>query len=287
MKLLVMCFGDKLHGYGHVYRCEALIDTANELNHNACMLGNRRASFLMHNARDMTNYLSALYDFKPDWVVIDLEEQAPDWMSNYAHQFGAKVAYLNGVGRVEENYGADCTWVQDSPDTVILRQSVIHSQLVADPECSPRWFVFGGSADPLDLLPTFARNMQEKSWLISTELSASRDVIANTEIHQITLVSDERILYYMARADKMCTHMGMINWEGAYLGLPIYTFSRGAGHLGFAKRMEGMGLVCAFPRVGIPDKSEFVEFLEQPFIPDGEKPDGKGAERFLETISTY
>lgn len=284
MRILVMCFGDKLHGFGHVYRCQGLISTAVKMGHDARMLGNYNADYTMMNVRDINNLLVTLYEFKPDWLVIDLEEKAPEWMANHARNYGAKVAYLNGVGRTEENYGANLVWIQDSPKTVILRDSVLNTKHY-DNGSDSRWFVFGGSADPLNLLPTFARNVEERSWLICTELSSPRHPFSyNTTVHKYTLVQDITILAYMAKASKMCTHMGMINWEGAYLGLPIYTFSRGEGHLGFAKGMETLGLVRAYPEVGIPAREQFLDFVYSPFRPDGERPDGKGAERFLETI---
>jgi hypothetical protein len=46
-----------------------------------------------------------------------------------------------------------------------------------------------------------------------------------------------------------------------------------------------MGLAKAFPRVGLPSSTaEWNSFIDYKFIPSGIKPDGKGAQRFLEIL---
>jgi spore coat polysaccharide biosynthesis predicted glycosyltransferase SpsG len=89
----------------------------------------------------------------------------------------------------------------------------------------------------------------------------------------------------MVQCQQAIVHLGMTCWELAYLGIPQYIFTRSENHLIDAKRFEDMGLARAFPRVGLPDSTaEWNSFIDYRFIPDGKRPDGKGAQRFLDAL---
>jgi hypothetical protein len=79
--------------------------------------------------------------------------------------------------------------------------------------------------------------------------------------------------------------MGMVAWELARLGIPLYLVSKDKGHLHFAKNMEKLGLALAYPEVGLPRVCEVERFLSREYKISGRnRPDGKGAVRFIETL---
>ena len=284
MKLLAFYIIGHGSGYGHMYRSKERLRRARELGHRteaAC--NNHNTRYYVADWDDKDNIEYALADYRPDWILVDLPVNIK-WIKDMAHSFGAQICLLNPVGlttREEEYAHADVVWRQDSPQTIILRPEFINAEHYAHD--AREWFVFGGAEDLLDIGNAFAKAMPDKTaWIVQTSLTIPSYMPSNK--HRIVAPETNSILTYMQRSDKACLHCGVSAWETAAAGLPAYLFSNDEDHLATAKKMQDMGLVLAWDDIGLPDKKNIREFLSIPFKPNGERPDGKAADRLLEIL---
>jgi len=127
-------------------------------------------------------------------------------------------------------------------------------------------------------------NFTDPAWLITTRFAPPLPDPPSWQ-QQVVCVEGDDILHFMSISSKAAIHMGMTAWELARLGIPIYLFSKDEGHLHFARNMEKLGLARVYPRIGLPRAGEMMKFLGSEFTPNGKnRPDGKGAERFLIAI---
>ena len=132
----------------------------------------------------------------------------------------------------------------------------------------PKWFVYGGGFDTLNLRRVFIDR-----WITD----------------DFTMpVSSGNFLEYSLDCNRACLAMGMIVWELLTIGLKCYVFSSSQKHLEFAQRMNKARLIRAYDRVGLPkNKDEFKDFLGGGFeMNEGLVPDGKATERIFDLMET-
>ncbi len=286
-KLLILYLSDKAHGWGHKVRCNVLYNTARNLGYQVRLLSNEIGlpgvgyGYYWGGLEDYKNAEAAFLVWQPDWLIVDLEDIVPNWLPILAQQYRCRICNINANGWAEkhginvEQPWADMVWVQDTPERMIIRRSVLEQKR----EPGSQWFVFGGAADPLKVLPLFDQALPTTpAWLVQTNLASHFNTHNG---HELVITSGDAVLPFMANAKAACVHFGIISWELAAMGVPTYALSRSDAHLYYAKRVEEFGLGRAFPRVGLPDEAELRTFLAEPCAMTGQKPDGRGAERLL------
>lgn len=283
LRLLFLAFADVEHGLGHFYRTEAAMSAARARGHAVALASNVDGGrFYLETTNDCIALTDIINDFRPDWLVADILAEPPLWLAGLVHGCSARLALLNGVGRTEREARADLLWTQDTPEKAILRPEVL--KLRRKHARTDKWFVWGGAADVLGLLPKFVRACPDwRAWLVTTSLAQQYEEPTNPGQLLLPTVGDE-IYSPMSDCGKAVLHLGMTCWELAALGVPMYLFSRSTGHLRDAKRFEALGLAKAWPRVGLPSDKAFYQFLSEPLVPTGKQPDGKGAQRFVEQL---
>lgn len=284
MNLLIWYLYDKQHGGGHKYRCHALANKARRLGHNVRIVSNDTgADYMLGKTIDLWVIQRAVRLSKCDWLIVDLEEAPPDWIT----QVQIKKCNLNGPGWLGDNGHtidqgwADLVWIQDDPKRVILRQSVLDAKW----QGGDNWFVFGGSADPLKLLPRFDKYSDYNANLVGTTLSDH--FVLEKPNHHYIVTNGDLILPYMVHSAGSVLHMGITAFETAALSngkMPIYLFSKTPGHLHYAQNMEALGYAKAYPTIGLPEAQEFTEFIQTPYKPCGPKIDGKAIDRLLKEL---
>lgn len=287
MKILITYMADFDHGYGHHYRCLALADTARAAGHTVKLMSNLDTADY-HLSDDTTHGLleGALESYQPDWLVVDFAHTFDSKLCALAHRNNSMIVNLNGVGWQFDTPDADITWVQDVPERVILRASVLDTKWHG----GKGWFVWGGAADSINLLPTFSQALPEvEAILVGTTVTDSKLLTYKfASAHTYTITSNDEILPHMANSGRACIHCGMMMWELAYLGIPTYIFSGSVSHLHFAQNIEAMGLAKAWPQVGLPGKDEMRNFLLTDFtINTARRPDGRGVVRLLAEMEQH
>ncbi len=282
MKLLLLYLANRGCGYGHYYRCQALIQTAGQLGHEIHTISDSTFAYhLLTGGLEDKQTIYAALTWRPEWLIIDLQESAPRWLIDMARAFNAKLANLNGVGRIDENNEADVVWTQDTPERVILRQSVLNTTWLS----GYKWFVWGGGADKLGLLPYFAATVPEAhAWLVHTDMIPN-DTMPGSRQQESIRTYNNNYLWYLSKCKQVCAAFGMAAWENACLKIPQHLVSLTPTHLYFAQNMANLGLAKVWPQVGLPAKDEFRAWLQEPFMPTGQRPDGLGAQRFLEELT--
>lgn len=287
MNIAFLVFRNNLTGYGHWYRSKALADYLKSRGHKVTIIGDYQYSrisyvdynsLLIENSSEMLNptLFDHIIESWFDWIIVDLPFELDQSFYQACKSKRVKSLILNGIGHQVGDL-ADLRIVQglgegeySGPDYVILRDEIIELrhkyrlQLRFDPR-KPKWFVFGGGFDPLNLGDKFIDR-----WLTD----------------DFILPSEERsFLQYALECNRACLSMGMIVWELLTIGLKCYVFSVSPKHLEFAMRMNDAGLIRAYPEVGIPKQAEFVEFLQSDFVVNSELiPDGKAKERIERLI---
>jgi hypothetical protein len=271
MNLLFYVFADRETGLGHWYRCAALADAAD--GHRVDVVPDRSPRTLRR--------MLALCAY--DWLVVDVPE-VPECVYELAGERGVRVCQVNGVGYSRDDPRAALTIVQgygeaefSGPEYVVLRPELFTYRHWA----TNSWFVWGGAADGMNLLPAFQEACPYWEATLVRPVLAQREMAALSAHHQAVKPAGDKIFSWMAQAGRACVAMGMAAWELAALRVPVYAFSATEGHLRFARRMEDAGLVLAYPKVGLPEPGGLRAFLELPFTPWGTPPDGKAAERIV------
>ena len=276
---------DQQHGGGHKYRCLALANKARRLGHTVNIISNDTgANFMLQDINNAWFVNKAIADTKCDWLIVDLESQPP----NYINDVKCLVCNLNGPGwfgdngRDSDQSWADLVWVQDTPDKVIIRQTVLDTKW----QNGTYNFVFGGSADPLHLLQYYDKHCMAAAYLISTPLQIKYTPLH--EQHKYIVSSGDQILRYMQNAQMAITHMGITNFELAAISngcIPQYIFSRTKGHLYYAKNLEKFGYALAYPDIELPSSPvDFMDFINTKYTTGGPPIDGKAVDRLLKEL---
>jgi len=292
MKIAILVYANQEVGFGHWYRSIALANHAKQKEHLVWLIGNKmaRGYDYFQTREDFPDDLyHILHQVKPDVLVMDLQNKVPEHIYDIIDGTNTKTVVLNGVGYRNEDERADATIVQGYPDApptqantfygpeyVILRQSIFNMKWT--PLTS--WFVWGGARNKLDILDRFHKSMKDESAMIIATNFAKNVPEPNTN-HQVYIPEDEGIFPLMSISKRACIAMGMVAWELAVLGVPIYAFSWSEGHLRFAKTMQENGLLLAWDGIGLPPNEKIVGFLSRDFIPTGKRPDSKGVDRVL------
>lgn len=293
MRILIFYTAGNHYGYGHRYRCEALAERASELGHDVAAMTiaidddnpwvqyamGDKSPFMGHGQGFRRMLKSCMSAYGPDWVVVDSAYPTDKHFLRVVHQHKAKLAYINASDHPTAS--ADLLWSQTGPKTVLLRQSVLRSM----PEPEDHWFVYEGSTKA-GLQNRFSLTMLGPAWLIRSKYSNEDAVMLGAS--SVARMKGDEILEYMRKAKVACVHMGMICWELATLGVPMYVFSTTGKYLEGALRLEGLGLAKAYPEIGIPEPDKLREFLQQPIVVPSvwQRPDGKAANRLLERMQT-
>lgn len=286
--LFIFQVGPK-YGWGHKYRVHEILDVAREkgipvevISNDFVEFGYRITIGTKAPHLDKGRLSSILNKINPEWLVFDFPSKPPDDIIEKTRSKNIKIANLNGLGHdLDGDSWADFSWIQDSPEKVILRKDLL--KVKYEPIIN-NWFVFGGSADELNLLENFEGAIQrDPALLIGTELRPR--MTPKFPNHKYIESSGSVIMQHMRYASKAAVHMGMICYELAVIGVPQYIFSRSEEHLRYAKMLESYGLGLAYPKVGLPEPNEMRKFFMEPITlnPDN-KPDCMGADRFLSEI---
>lgn len=286
--LFIFQVGSK-HGWGHKYRVLETARVAREKGIPVEVVSNDieatgfRLTIGSKSPHLDKGRLSALLNrLTPEWVVYDLSKKPTQDIIDKTRSKPVKIANLNGLGHnLEADSWADFSWVQDSPEKVILRKDLLK---VKHEPITNNWFVFGGSVDELNLLENFENVIQrDPALLIGTELR--QPMTPKFANHTYIESSGPVIMQHMRYASRAAVHMGMICYELAAIGVPQYIFSRSEEHLRYAKMLESYGLGLAYPKVGLPEPNEMRKFFMEPIVLNpNNKPDCMGADRFLDAI---
>jgi len=273
VKVLIYVFANQHTGLGHWYRMNTL---ANELimqNHHVCFASDKQPNYPVDywiecGYLSETDYQFAKDRYKPDWIVVDLPGTIPD----YAIDTNVKLCLIDGVGHPLTHANLNISQGRNSseycaPDYLLLRRTLRHYKWSGKPDND---FVFGGSYDELGLC-----NLYQTS-----KLNKNSFVISPYHMR----VDGEAIFGLMALSNRAIIGIGMIAWELAYLGIKTYAFSKTDKHLEAALWMNELGLIKAYPKIGLPNKNEFIEFVNQDFEITGEQPDLKGAKRVVRLL---
>lgn len=281
MNLFFITFANHRTGLGHRFRTEALILAAQEAGHRVAVGGdyppNTRHWFRTNELDN--DFYNVIQELNPDWLVIDLPFDAPEMFFAGPWQ----TCLINGVGHNLDCHRADVVIRQDfegehcAPDYVILRPDL--------PERNGpglHWLVHGGGSDELELVNTFAKYCPD--WLAKLIPGVFTVNGRHPDTPLLNQAATSYLYQMMHSCRAGCVHAGMIVWEMAALGIPAYVFSRTPGHLAITQEMERRGWIKAWPRVGLPESNDFIKFLETRFIPVGQRPDKRGAERVIRLL---
>ena len=287
MRVLFYVNRSRESGFGHYYRSIALADEASRRGHTIAFVGDTDpfCRYYQVDLGDKAAFNKAVADFNPDWLVIDLPGDVPSYMA----EIRAKLCVVDGVGHnsdirpdlaISQGFEGD----RCAPEYLILRRTL--ERYKAEP--GTRWFVFGGAADEIGLLPAFYRVMADyKANLLVTELMRYNWLTYSSNSgpnHWGITSQDDSVLGWLAMAQRVALHQGVMAWESFYYQIPAYIFSRSQHHLDAALEMERRGYCLAYPSIGLPPDAMLREFLLREFVPTGERPDLEGAARVIKLI---
>lgn len=279
MKISFLVFANKITGLGHWYRSIALAQHAQDNAHQVTIISDRQppTHFAHHQVsyEDQDLWHSPLLS-RPDWLVIDLPDEAPGWLYQVCRLKGIQTCILNGVGH-QIGDRADLRIVQglgegdySGVDYIILRPQVFDAKKLRRPVID--WFVFGGAADKMHLTRSFP-NWPRIVFTVSEEDWNAADN------------HDNGFLMAASQCKRACVAMGMTPIELSIFGdMPIYVFSVSSLHLRFAQGLEAAGYVKSYPVAGLPCRQNMIDFLNTPFEPSGKPIDGLACERILDLM---
>ena len=283
MNIKMIVFANRNTGWGHWYRSIALAEHIQSQNHQVTIISDRTPpkplAWHCVSYDDPALWRGPLYD-SDDWLLIDLPDEAPEWLYDLCQNRGIKTCVLNGVGH-QCGDRADLRIIQGLTDDelgpkeyagvdfIILRPAVFEAKKISNQIVD--WFVFGGASDKLNLTRKFP-NWQRIVFTISPNKLQVQDR------------EDDGFLLAAAQCKRACIAMGVTAWELSAIGLPVYAFSLTPLHLQFALEMDKAGYIKAYPKVGIPSKRSFRNFLSVPFTPTGKPIDGLACQRILQLM---
>jgi spore coat polysaccharide biosynthesis predicted glycosyltransferase SpsG len=288
MHLQFIVFSNEQTGQGHYFRCEALAKAALEAGHQITLLGDRKFPFIpQQDFRSWSyrffkawNERDHLVTTDSDWLVVDLP-------FNLSNQPKVKTCILNGIGYSLE-YSHNLIVIQGLIDEPMPKNVVSGVEyVILRPELGDwkkenhkaewaKWFVWGGSEDIMNLIPSFPVMPGGALFLHST----------NKYEGKYFKVSGDSLLLAMRDYHRACVAMGMVVWELIYFDIPTWVFSATETHLKFAKALHDKDLINAWDGVGLPSQEEMKQFLNRPFEIDQsqEKPDLLATQRILKLL---
>ena len=291
MNVGIMYFADEQYGLGHHYRCLELAKELEKSGHIVYLLSNlqfpKRLYFQLrpHNQYDFYHIVDQC---NLNWLIIDTPYHPDQFVFEYKDKFNYRILYLNAD---MDNAFIDINVIQgcldgthSGPEYVIIR-SDLH-EYKTDTK-SDSWFVFGGSADKMELLKYFTKTIDDRAFLVGTEFADLPDKIDNDKHMLASVADDTAFLALMASCKRACISFGMVAWELVYFGIPTYVFSPTKDHLRWAQAMEKERLIKAYPDVGLPNEHEVKEFLSKPFEIAENSLDLKGAARIVRLMESY
>jgi spore coat polysaccharide biosynthesis predicted glycosyltransferase SpsG len=306
LKILHYTFCRTETGMGHFFRSLALAQTAIQRGHTVFFASDRTPpypfGFILTAYRDKFSLISALQLASPDWLIVDMPDPLPEWLRELADEAGCKICTLNGIGYNQNGDGADLRVIQglesvDLPgeqnrvpvikgvEYIILRPELAKYLGEARGEETMVW---GGAADVMKLHQRyFAACPGRFAVHIISDMIAPPILNTPTQTY-LRLKGDESIFGWLASSKALVCAFGMITWEAAFLGLPIFSFSATELHLHFALAMERAGLIRTWPGVGLPgNDDDFRAFISEDWQPTGERPTLDGAVNVMKAIENY
>lgn len=279
MKINLLVFANRYTGWGHWFRSIALADHLQNRGHQVTIISDYEEPRFAHHQvpyGDQTLWRSPLMNH-PDWLVVDLPDEAPAWLYDYCQAKQVRTCVLNGVGH-QVGDQADLRIVQglgegeySGVDYIILRPQVFEAKKKRNPQAD--WFVFGGAADKMNLTEKFP-NWQRVVFKLPEKALASPDEY------------DNGFLHFASLCRRACVAMGVSAWELTAIGVPTTVFSLTPLHLEFALEMQRHGYIKAWHKVGLPDKDTMIDFLSKPVAITGKPIDGRACERILRLMKS-
>ncbi len=289
MKIAFLVWADRNTGLGHYFRCQALAEAAFNRGHRVRFISNRKStlngSTFQCEYLDKTSFEFFMENNLPDWIVIDIPDQIPDWL----WAVKARKCVIDGIGH-EAKAKADLNISQGfdggeygAPDYLLLRQHMMLNSAIPKPR--EGMFVFGGGADKLGLARRFAQSCKDIPANIVISPMVDWVEMPLSPAHTLYTLDDNRVFSVMKASTSAAVHHGMIVWELCRDGIAPKVFSYSLQHLEDAKRMEEMGYILAYDAVGLPEGDiPLLDFLQRPVVFMGKPIDGHGAERTIKLM---
>ena len=292
MNVGIMYFANEKYGLGHHYRCIELAKRLEESGHIVYLLSNlqfRRKLFFQLRPHERYDFYHIVNQCNLDWIVVDTPYIPDQFVHEYGEQFGYKILYLNSstdLTFIDINIIQGCLVGKYSgPQYVILRSDLDEYNTGLN---NKSWFVFGGSADKMNLLKKFSKTVDENAFLAGTEFADLPEKLTNDKHMLVSTGGDDAaFLALMSSCGKACISFGMIAWELVYFNIPTYAFSPTKDHLRWAQAMENEGLIKAYLDVGIPEDHKIKEFLSEDFEIAENTLDLEGANRIVKLMENY
>jgi hypothetical protein len=287
LRITIYVLRNEETGLGHFHRMGALTQAALDKSHEVTVVTDGPTDPMANTfpARPMKaiDFELALDQWPPDWVVIDLPD-VPERFVKAARAVGANVCLIDGVGHAVA--GADLVISQGlegehrAPDYLLLRRGAKSFGWIGNGMMPLVW---GGGSDVMGLVPAYCEAFPDGKACILPPRHGGEDQ-PNGRRKWVSRARGEAVFGLLATCGDLITAMGMICWEAAAIGTPMHVFSCSERHLKTARGMEELGLLRAWPMVGLPEPCVMKDFLSRPFMPTGLRPDGLGARRVVELL---
>lgn len=304
LRILSLVYANRSTGYGHWFRSLALAQTAQQRGHTVTIAGDRQPPtglpFIHLHDLSPGALVMALQSTKPDWLIVDLPGDLPEWIRELTT---CKIAVLNGIGYNQNEEGLDLRVIQGSrgvelpgrqdkvPTITGLEYVILRPELEAYKGLAKGqdWICWGGGIDPLRLLSQFT--VACPGWFAVLVASSMMPApIVTSPTHAVIKMNEDSpdIFGWMVSSKAACISFGMIAYELLFLGVPVYAFASTPLHLRFAQPLAERGLIKLWPTVGLPSKEEIRTFLEEDFeAPKETGLDLLGGERVMREIENY
>lgn len=279
MDILIYTMANKDTGLGHFIRMQALAQELIEQGHSVTFASDRFSpvgEYVNVQSYDTSGWDRAYRG--QDWTIVDLPYEPPAFCRD-----SRRLCIIDGVGH---DNGANALVISQgpegeysAPEYLILRPELKRYQHggAMGPD-----FVFGGSADPMGLIDTYARLYPgQRAYLMAPEWGSDK---APRQFLVQPTYSAVAMFQFMAVAERAVISLGMIAWELAYIGTPMYIFSRTERHLKTAQWFADSDLATFWGGVGLPKDRDILSFLGRPFSPTGPRPDLDGAKRVVRLL---
>lgn len=283
MRLMIHTLRTPATGWGHWFRALALLDAAHSRGHRVYIATNENPHhprFLFTPARRPEVVGRYLRELRPDWLIVDLPGQPPDYVFE-----NTPVCLVSGVGGDEDERCAlvvnqGFTGQYGAPDYIILRRELARYQRQ---EPGHGWFVFGGAADVMGLLSQFHKAC--RAWPATLVVTPDTpEPPEATARHTVVNCADHSIFGLAAACEQACISTGMIAWELACLQTQMHLLSLTESHLETALEMDRRGWAKAWPEVGMPGQRRLRAFLKEPYEYEAPGIGGRGAERVIRLL---